>query len=253
VTLHFASRLLASMRTPARTMPRRSRLSAGLYRKGKGCEVGKLATMRVNFGLLRQTLRLLATNSVAADLHVGERGSRSTMSTPLRLMEHNQQWEQEFNQSRSMLLWATEGWLHDVQHIGSTSIQGGIAQPVIDMMAGMSDLKGLNEACTLIEGLNYARVASPDWCADELTALLQKPRAGSLTHTVLVVRLDGSSWRRGLAIREWLASNLVDWQNLQNLKRDRFTTGCDAAERYAAAKNDFFAELELRMASSEER
>jgi GrpB-like predicted nucleotidyltransferase (UPF0157 family) len=152
-----------------------------------------------------------------------------------------------------MLLWATEGWLHEVQHIGSTSIQNGIARPVIDMIAGMHDLKGLNEACTLIEGLNYARVASPDWCEDELTALLQKPRSGSPTHTVLVVRHGGPSWQRSLAIRDWLATNLIDWQQLQNLKRDQFTGGCDAIERYAAAKALFFAGLEQQIASREER
>ncbi len=166
------------------------------------------------------------------------------MTSPIRLMSYNQQWQQDFEQARSLVLWATDGWVHEVQHIGSTALADGIAQPIIDMVACLREMKGLNEAATLIEGLNYVRVASPQWCCDELTALLHKPRTGALTHTVLLVRHGGTAWRRSLAIRDWLSAHLGDWQHFQNLKREHHTTGCDAGLRYAEAKNDFFKVLE---------
>lgn len=166
---------------------------------------------------------------------------------PLRLMTHNRQWEQDFLQAKSMLLWATEGWLHAVEHIGSTSLTGSIAQPVIDMLGGLPDLQGLNQATELIEGLNYQRVASPDWCADELTALLRKPRVGLETHTILLVKQHGRAWQRALAIRDWLASHLHDLQCFQNLKRDHYDGHCDALTRYTQAKSGFFQLLEARM------
>ncbi len=166
------------------------------------------------------------------------------MSPPLRLMSHNRQWLQEFQQSKSLLLWAAEGWIREIEHIGSTSMPDGVAQPVIDMLAGMQELRGLNEAAALIEGLNYVRVASPDWCADELTAWLHKPRVGEITHSVLLVRLGGRAWQRALQIRHWLHEHQSDWQYFQTLKREHFTAECDAADRYAAAKTVFFQTLE---------
>jgi GrpB-like predicted nucleotidyltransferase (UPF0157 family) len=169
------------------------------------------------------------------------------MAGTFRLMHYNPEWAQEFEQARSMLLWATEGWLSEVQHIGSTAVPDGIAQPVIDMVAGLKDMQGLNDAATLIEGLNYTRVASPDWCAQELTAFLQKPRVGDITHTVLLVRHGGVTWRRTLEIRQLLQQNLVDWQQFQNLKRDHFTSSCDAAKRYSTAKSAFFKQLEQNL------
>lgn len=165
-------------------------------------------------------------------------------STPIRLMSFNPQWKQEFEQTKSSLLQATEGWLTQVEHIGSTSIANGIAQPIVDVLAGMDDIRGLNEASTLVEGLNYKRVSSPEWCSDEVVAYLQKPRVGEVTHTVLIVRRDGEAWRRAIAIRKTLAQNLVLWQRLQSLKQDNFTSGCQATQKYDLAKKLFFEELE---------
>ncbi len=162
------------------------------------------------------------------------------MTSPFRLMSYNRKWPQEFEQSRSMLLWASQGWISEVQHIGGTAIGDGLAQPVIDMLAGMDEMQGLNEVAGLLEGLNYKRMPSPDWCDDELTACLHKPRTGEVTHTVLLVRRNGPAWQRGLAIRDHLQQAIGDRQLLETLKREHLVDTCDAVERYAAAKNDFF-------------
>ena len=166
----------------------------------------------------------------------------------VRLMETNSQWEQEFEQAKSMLLYATEGWLVEVQHIGSTAVAEVVAQPTIDMLAGMEDLRGLNEAAGLVEGLNYLRLAAPHWCEDEFVALLQKPRLGEPTHTVLITKLGGKAWQRALAIRDELRANLLERQSLDTCKRDNFGAGCQATADYAAAKNRYFAALESRIA-----
>jgi len=169
------------------------------------------------------------------------------MQETIRLMLHNPQWLQEFEQSRSSLLQATEGWLVDIQHIGSTSIPDGIARPVVDMMAGMTNLQGLNEVAELLSGLNYTRQAVADWCSDELCGMFHKPRVGEVTHTLLVVRHGGSNWKRAISIRQWLASHLADWQKLQNLKKDNLAVGCHALDNYRSAKDTFFSDIEVQI------
>ncbi len=165
----------------------------------------------------------------------------------IRLMAHNPLWEQEFFQSRSMLLQATEGWLTDVRHVGSTALPNMIAQPVIDMLAAMEDLQGLNDAATLVEGLNYSRVAAPQWCQNELVAKLQKPRSGEPTHSILIVRRHSPSWRRVVAMQEFLNASMIDRQNFENVKRDNFQPGCAAEREYETAKAAFFEDLESRL------
>lgn len=165
------------------------------------------------------------------------------MALPFRLMTYNPQWRQDFEQTRSNVLQATEGWIHDVQHIGGTALENSLARPVVDVLAGLSEMHGLNEASRLIEGINYRRVETPLWCEEELCALLHKPRVGEVTHTVLLVKLGGALWQRGLAITTRLSENLHDRQRLQNLKVDNFKPGCHAPERYAEAKQVFFESL----------
>lgn len=165
----------------------------------------------------------------------------------IRLMAHNQQWKQEFDQSRSMLMYATEGWLTDVRHIGGTALSDSIAQPIIDMVACIEDMRGLNEAAGLIEGLNYKRIESPEWCADELVAMLQKPRIGPPTHAVLIVRAGGVAWKRSLAILDYLDNDVNERQKFENLKREHFQPGCSAEQRYMESKDDYFASIELEI------
>lgn len=166
------------------------------------------------------------------------------MTSPFRLMAYNRSWPQEFEQSRSSLLWASEGWISEVQHIGSTAIEGSLAQPIIDMLAGLDDMQGLNHAAELLVGLNYSRLPSPDWCDEELTAYLHKPRVGDVTHTVLLARRGGAIWQRALAIRDHLQQAISDRQLFEMLKREHLVDTCDAAQRYEAAKSDFFQILD---------
>ena len=163
------------------------------------------------------------------------------MSTDIRLVPPQPNWKQEFEQTRSMLLWATEGWISQAEHIGGTRLQTGIAQPIVDIIAGMSDMRGLNDAAAMVEGLNYRRVEAPGWCDCEHVARLVKPRVGSLTHSVLIVRLGGKIWKRVNAVQQWLESHLVDAERLQNLKLDSANrTPCE----YEQLKAAFFQDIE---------
>lgn len=162
---------------------------------------------------------------------------------PVSLMLPSGHWKQEFEQTRSLILHATEGWVQAVEHVGSTAIAGAIARPTVDTVAGLMDMRGLNEAAGLIEGLNYQRVAVPEWI-EELAALLTKPRVGKPTHIVLLVKLRGPTWDRVLRVRDWLATHDADLQRLSNLKLHLFEEHEGDPTRYAAGKHVFFTALE---------
>jgi GrpB-like predicted nucleotidyltransferase (UPF0157 family) len=166
-------------------------------------------------------------------------------------MSHNPTWKQEYEQTRSSLLQATEGWLADTMHIGGTGIAEAVSRPVVDVMAGLSDLQALNEVSQLIEGLNFRREATPEWCDDELCSFLVKPRAGEATHTVLLVKHDGRIWDQTSRLQKHFESTPYLAEELKQTKIDHYKAGCSAAEAYESAKAIFFAELVDRLQSDQ--
>lgn len=63
------------------------------------------------------------------------------------LVHYSQEWAESFSRERALLLRALEPWLAaNVEHVGSTSVPGMSAKPVIDMLAGVSDLQEARRA-----------------------------------------------------------------------------------------------------------
>lgn len=128
----------------------------------------------------------------------------------IRLMHFDPRWRQEFQQTRSSLLHSCQGWVTQVEHIGSTAIDGLIARPVIDVLAVVDDGQtetdtAMQEAALLIEGLNFARQVPPMWAAE--TLCLVKPRRGLETHRVYLTYPNSPFVTCSLAIRERLQSD----------------------------------------------
>lgn len=174
------------------------------------------------------------------------------MSQPFRLMSHNPTWKQEYEQTRSSLLQATDGWLTDTMHIGGTALTDAVTRPVVDVMAGLSDLQALNEVSQLIEGLNFRREATPEWCDAELCSFLVKPRTGEATHTVLLVKHEGSIWNQTSSMQKQFHETTYLAEELKQTKIEHYKAGCSAADAYESAKAVFFAEVVDRLQSDQQ-
>jgi len=144
----------------------------------------------------------------------------------IRLSHYDPRWKQEFQQTRSSLLTSCEGWVVEVHHIGSTSISGMIARPIIDCLAILSAHDSLSAhegpgsphrassddawslATTAIEGLNFRCCPAPDWFPT--SRQLVKPRAGLATHHVYLCENADPQITRILAWRERMRESLEE-------------------------------------------
>jgi GrpB-like predicted nucleotidyltransferase (UPF0157 family) len=171
------------------------------------------------------------------------------LSHPVRLLHYDPQWPQEFQQTRSSLLFASQGWVEAVEHIGSTAIGGLVSRPTVDVVAGVTEPAGLDAASPLIEGLNFRRHPLPDWAVSEEgeaagDVLLIKPRGGEPTHRVFLTHWESPLWRRLLAVRDWLQADLERAVDFEAGKIDRWKRCLGDPVAYAEAKGYLFAELE---------
>ncbi len=72
------------------------------------------------------------------------------------IVDYNPQWPQLYEQEKARIQAAIGEYLIDIQHIGSTSIPGLSAKPIIDSMAVIRNISLVTQCIKPLETLNYA-------------------------------------------------------------------------------------------------
>jgi GrpB-like predicted nucleotidyltransferase (UPF0157 family) len=131
---------------------------------------------------------------------------------------YSEQWPELFQRERDRLLRVLGPWLvSDVEHVGSTAVPGMAAKPVIDMIAGVSDLSAAHEAVDQLRALDYHyRPHRPE------ALLFDKPHIGTWrgqTHHLHLTELNSDLWRERLAFRDALRADPSLVQEYSEWKR----------------------------------
>src|SRR5260370_16561028 len=72
------------------------------------------------------------------------------------IARHAPAWPEQFRAEASKLTELLEPWLATpVEHIGSTSVPGLAAKPILDMMAGVHDLHSARDAIPVLTSHGY--------------------------------------------------------------------------------------------------
>ncbi|QGJ71238.1 Hypothetical protein PBC10988_29420 [Planctomycetales bacterium 10988] len=172
------------------------------------------------------------------------------MTEPLQLMQFNPEWAQQYEQAKSVLLHACEGYVNHYEHIGSTAIEGLSALPVIDLMAGVEDLNHVEKAMEYIEGSNYLPIENQ--YEKNVVYFFRKPRHGKLENTLRIVKLDSPEWNNTIRFRNWLQQHPEDAQRFATVKRKLLTYYQHQPDAYQQGKIPFFRHIEDQAKASEE-
>ena len=167
-------------------------------------------------------------------------------STLVRLMHYDPRWRQEYKQTCSGLLHACEGWLSVVEHIGSTAIPGMIAQPTVDVLAGVKREEELKEAAVRIEGLNFV-AGSADFEFSPCVSLT-KPRhllegQQEPTHRVLLTVEGSGLWNLAILIRDYLRGSPEAALQYEEVKMLHWKRVQGDRTEYEAAKSTYLTHL----------
>ena len=139
----------------------------------------------------------------------------------MHLVPYDETWPARFETERAVLLDVLGPWLvGPVEHIGSTSVPGLLAKPVIDIMAGVEALDASRDAIQVLEQNQY--------CYFEYRAHIMhwfcKPSPSQRTHHLHLVVFESPLWKQRLAFRNRLrhdASVATEYANLkQRLARE---------------------------------
>jgi GrpB-like predicted nucleotidyltransferase (UPF0157 family) len=78
--------------------------------------------------------------------------------TSVEVVPWRREWTRMFEVERGRLATVFDGTRHMIEHIGSTSVDGLAAKPIIDVLVGVERLEEVETRITALEGLGYEYV-----------------------------------------------------------------------------------------------
>jgi GrpB-like predicted nucleotidyltransferase (UPF0157 family) len=154
------------------------------------------------------------------------------------IVDYDLRWPTLYEEERARILAAIGPYITAIEHVGSTSVPGLGAKPVIDIMLGVQRLADADLCIEPIQNLGYIYV--PEY-EDEIPGrrFFKKLLAdGTHTHHLHLVETSSAFWEEHLLFRDYLRTHPETAWDYERIKRNlapHFNNGND----YSHAKTDF--------------
>lgn len=163
------------------------------------------------------------------------------------LVPHEAGWKREFAETKEKILNHTNLQPHQIEHIGSTSIEGIHAKPVIDIVIGVENLDSLDK--DFFTGLKEAgfyrlQVERPD---EIVCAKFTDTTFETKTHFIHLVEWNKKKWHQMRFFRDYLNANEPVKRDYEMLKNAFFKTGKEGITEYTNYKEQFVQSIFMKM------
>lgn len=182
--------------------------------------------------------------------HVQERPE--AWSVPVVLHEPDPVWPRLFDADAARIRDALGGAALSVDHVGSTSVPGLAAKPVIDILLQVADPADEDAYVPALVELGYwLQIREPDWL--EHRVLYQRVERGSAHDVnlhVLAPDTGSDEIERMLGFRDWLRAHDDDRDRYAAEKRRLAERSWRQVQDYADAKTEVIEEILDRVAQA---
>src|SRR6266487_1256133 len=160
-------------------------------------------------------------------------GELKPHDAPITLVEYDPAWTKIFVREATRIKAALGERAMVVEHVGSTSVPGLIAKPIIDILLVVADSADEPSYVPALEAAGYVlRIREPDWHQHRLFKGLD-------TNINLHVFTQGSEEiQRTLLLRDWLRTNEADRELYARTKRSLARRKWKYVQNYADAKSE---------------
>ena len=201
--------------------------------------------MQSEFGLRenRSNVGLPDPNDVAAYDRLEQRriGGPMPLTGPIELHDYDPAWPERYAEQAAHLRDTLGERVIRVEHVGSTSVPGLAAKPVIDIALEVADSSDEPAYVDELEAAGYVlRFREPDWFEHRLF----KPADGGVN---LHVFSAGCPETDGMVrFRDWLRTNDADRELYLRTKRELAARDWKYMQQYADAKTGVVDEIMSR-------
>jgi GrpB-like predicted nucleotidyltransferase (UPF0157 family) len=155
----------------------------------------------------------------------------------VRLSNYDPLWPRLYREEEEGIMAVVSHLVIDLQHIGSTAIPGIKAKPILDIMAGVSELENALQCKAPLEAIGY------DYIAAGITNDYVFGKGVARTHYLHVVEYGGATWTNHLGFRDRLRNDRELAQAYERLKEELSRKFSVSRAKYHDAKSKFISEV----------
>jgi GrpB-like predicted nucleotidyltransferase (UPF0157 family) len=165
-------------------------------------------------------------------------GEPTVLSKPIELVEYDEAWPELFRREADRIRSALGGRPLQIEHIGSTSVPGLAAKPIIDIVLVVADSADENSYVPALEATGYVlRIREPEWYEHRVL------KATDPSVNMHVFSKDCPEIDRMLLLRDWLRGNAADRELYERAKRELAQKDWKYVQNYADAKTTVVEEI----------
>ena len=162
--------------------------------------------------------------------------------------EYNAEWKDKFREEKERIAKSLSGITFHIEHIGSTSIDGLGAKPIIDILIGLEDFSIANLQINKLAALGYQYLNQYEDVMPYRRFFI-KQTAGISTFHIHMVQINSEFWNRHLAFRNYLRNNPTEKMEYYLLKKELAQRDWNDVNEYANAKTEFIKRIERKALS----
>lgn len=161
--------------------------------------------------------------------------------------DYNPNWPLAFETLRQVYLTALQGIDVDIEHVGSTSIPGLAAKPVLDIDIVVNDFDRLPEIIKRLSALGYDHRGNLG--IEDREAFKRNmerahgPIKAAMAHHLYVCLRDGDAFKNHIAIRNFLRQNPEKAAEYAALKRQIAEQAGTNKDFYTTLKTEFLLSI----------
>jgi GrpB-like predicted nucleotidyltransferase (UPF0157 family) len=167
----------------------------------------------------------------------------------VELQPYNPDWEHRFEWEKKSISEALGDSLIEVEHIGSTSIKGLAAKPIIDIMAGVHNLELVDAWIPSLMEIDYEFVHKPEFTDRRF---FRKGLWGQGICHLHICEYDSTEWREKLLFRNYLRLHPEALREYASLKEELAQIHKFDRHAYTERKGPFIKKI-IEMARGDEQ
>lgn len=159
------------------------------------------------------------------------------MNEKVGLSVYNVDWANQFAEEKKILQVSFPD--AHIEHVGSTSIEGMTAKPVIDIMIGIDAYPPPDEMTVMLKSIGYIGFGE----ASKLSDRLYLVKRGVLNYNAHVTEYLGKFWNHMTRFRDYLKAHEDEVLRYSEIKRSIVDKGKDTLFEYSDEKGNFIESI----------